>query len=129
MRSLARVLLASAVLALCAPALADEKGVGETPQQAMDRTDKNDDHYVDRGEYHARMADVFYLNDDDKDGQLIATEYVDTQIGTFATADANGDGRVEMYEFMKETSRIYEEVDRDGDDRLSEAEVMERYEE
>jgi hypothetical protein len=129
MRSLTRVVLATALLALGAPALAEERGVGETPQQAMDRTDKNDDHYVDRGEYYARMVDVFYLNDDDKDGHLIATEYVDTQIGTFTTSDANGDGKVEMHEFMKETSRIYEEVDSDGDGRLSEAEVMKRYEE
>jgi Ca2+-binding EF-hand superfamily protein len=128
MRSLARVVLATAVLALGAPALADEPGVGETPQQAMDRTDRNDDGYVDRAEFYARMSDVFYLNDDDKGGRLVEAEYVDTQIGTFASSDANGDGQVEMYEFMKETSRIYEEVDSDGDGRLSEAEVMRRYE-
>jgi hypothetical protein len=127
MRSrLVRVVLAS--LLLGAPALADEPGVGETPQQAMDRTDRNGDDYVDRGEFYARMSDVFYLNDDDKNGSLIEAEYVDTQIGTFSSSDANGDGKVEMYEFMKETSRIYEEVDVDGDGRLSEAEVMKRYE-
>ena len=126
MRSLVRIVLASFLLGVPAPA--DEPGVGETPQQAMDRTDRNSDHYVDRGEFYARMSDVFYLNDDDKDGRLVESEYADTQIGSFASSDANGDGKVEMYEFMKETSRIYEEVDSDGDGRLSEAEVMKRYE-
>jgi hypothetical protein len=128
MRSLARVVLAAAVLALGAPALAEERGVGETPQQAMDRTDRNDDGYVDRGEFYARMSDVFYLNDDDKDGRLVEAEYVDTEIGTFASSDANGDGKVEMCEVSFMNSYIYEEIDNDGDGRLSEAEVMKRYE-
>jgi len=128
MRSAIRVVLATVLLGIGGPALAAEPGVGETPAEAMDRTDRNDDHFVDRAEFYARMSDVFYLNDDDKDGRLTESEYVDTQIGTFASSDANGDGKVEMYEFMKETSRVYEEVDSDGDGRLSEAEVMKRYE-
>jgi len=65
------------------------------------RTDRNDDHFVDRAEFYARMSDVFYLNDDDKDGQLTESEYVDTQIGTFTSSDANGDGRLSEAEVMK----------------------------
>jgi hypothetical protein len=93
-------------------ALADDK-------QDFEETDLNGNGHIDRGEYHSRMMDRFYLLDENRDGKLVlgeldfidesafkkadedrdrsltSTEYANSRYLDFVKADSNANGVLE----------------------------------
>ena len=117
----------TAAFALGSPALGDDLHPEDEPRAAHARTDRNDDGFVDREEFHHRVVEVFYLNDANRDGYLSAEEHAKTRIVVLADSDANGDGRAALYEFVDAAFAAFVLSDLDGDGRLSEAEVIATY--
>lgn len=94
-----------------------------TAEQIFAATDRNDDGHVDRREFAHRQVDVFYFNDDDKDGVLEPGEAHDLKAEHVSKADRNNDGKLQLEEFLEARSRDFDEADTDGDGVLTLIEV------
>lgn len=108
------LLLAGAVGA--PPALADA-------QADFTITDRNSDGFIDKGEFHQRMVELFFFADADRDGRLLPVELPGVPAGVFRGADRDGDGSLSLAEFTEARAADFGQVDRDGDGLLSRAEV------
>jgi Ca2+-binding EF-hand superfamily protein len=110
--------------------LAQAKPPPYDPHQALHETDTNGDGFVDRGEFEARMVEVFFFADTDRDGFLSEEELAKGVVfpEDFRHADTNHDGRLSLYEFEAVRFHDFDRVDADKDGRLSEAEVVAVYE-
>jgi len=86
-------------------------------------TDRNSDGFIDRGEFHQRMVELFYFADGDRDGRLVPAELPRVDKGAFSGADRNGDGVLSLTEFTEARAVDFGQVDADGDGLLSRAEV------
>ena len=106
------------LLGLAGPGIA-----GQPADESMQHSDRNGDAFVDRGEFHARMTDVFYANDADRDGLLVLAELDGVSAAGFASADRNGDGKLSLAEYVNARFVDFRAADKDGDGRLSAAEV------
>jgi Ca2+-binding EF-hand superfamily protein len=122
-------IVASLVLAT-APALAEGQAPPHDPRKAHAEADTNGDGSVDRGEFHARMVEIFFFADTDRDGYITwaelekAVEFPDD----FRDADANADDRISLYEFERVRFDDFDVVDTNRDGLLSVDEVVAVYE-
>lgn len=112
--SVAAVLLAGIVGA--PPALADA-------EEDFAITDRNSDGFIDRGEFHQRMVELFFFADADRDGRLVPAELPGVPAAVFRGADRDGNGSLSLAEFTQARAVDFGQVDRDGDGLLSRAEV------
>lgn len=104
------------------PALYDVKG-------AFAETDTNKDGEIDLCEFHARIVEIFYRADTDKNGFLSREEYERLPFsGDFKDADRAGAGRISLHEFVAVRYRQFVEADRNQDGALSFDEVLAAYE-
>jgi len=96
-------------------------------REHLRQTDRNGDASVDRAEFHARMVDVFFFSDGDRDGFLVVSEYAATGAdpGRFSSADVDDSGRTSLYEFIEDRFDVFEVIDVDQNGKLSEAELLE----
>ena len=113
-------------LGLCGSATAAEGGSpAQDPRAAFAETDTSGDGQIDRAEFHARMVEIFFHGDRDKDGYMVWAELeaVVALPDDFRGADRNGDGRYSLHEFIRVRFDDYDVVDTDGDGLLSVKEV------
>lgn len=126
-----RFLVLVAVLVV-APAAAEEQGKAPVyePRNAHAETDTNGDGGVDRAEFHARMVEVFYFSDGDRNGYLSWAELEKAVAfpDDFRGADTDGDGRISLYEFVRVRFDDFDDVDKDHDGLLSVEEIVAVYE-
>lgn len=108
---------------------ADEQAKTYDPRAAFAESDTNHDRVVDHEEFHARIVEVFYSADANKDGFLDATELKQLAFPEDFTAnDKDRDGRVAMREFLRIRFDDYDVADKNGDGVLSIDEVVAVYE-
>lgn len=100
------------------------------PRAAFAETDTNHDGAVDHDEFLARMTEVFYRADVNKDGVLTVDEVTATLVQTpnLDAADANHDGKLTLHEFLSARFKDYDQVDTNGDGLLELDEVVNAYE-
>ncbi len=127
MRGVVAALSILAFLCLCDSATADKGGTpSHDPSIAFAEADTNGDGQIDRAEFHARMVEIFFHGDRDKDGYMLWAE-LEAAVALpddFRDADRNGDGRYSLHEFIRVRFDDYDVVDTDGDGLLSVKEVV-----
>jgi Ca2+-binding EF-hand superfamily protein len=118
--------------ALCAgpAAHAAENAPVHDPKVAFAESDENGDGRIDRAEFVARLVEIFFHGDRDKDGLLTFAELepVVAFPEDFRNADASGDGKISMPEFLKARAGTFDAADADGDGLLALEEVTGAYE-
>jgi Ca2+-binding EF-hand superfamily protein len=98
------------------PALADA-------EEDFALTDRNSNGFIDKGEFHQRMVELFFFADTDRDGRLVPAELRGVPAEVFRGADRNSDGSLSLIEFTEARAVDFGQVDRDGDGLLSRQEV------
>jgi hypothetical protein len=100
------------------------------PRAAFAETDTNHDGAVDHDEFLARMTEVFYRADVNKDGVLTVDEVAVTlvQNPNLDAADTNHDGKLTLHEFLTARFKDYDQVDANHDGLLELDEVVNAYE-
>jgi len=125
-----RISILAVSIALVGTAWAEMSEVAEyDPRAAFTETDLNKDGLVDLGEFHARIVEVFYGADTNKDGYLEVDELGRLPLSEpIDKIDRNGDGKVDLHEFVR--IRVHQFLDADGNDdvELSLDEVVTAYE-
>ena len=106
-------------------ALADDRPTHD-PRVAHEETDTNGDGQVDRAEFNARMVEIFFHGDANKDGYMTPAELEKTVPfpDDFRDADRDGDGRYSLYEFIEVRFYDFRLVDTNDDGLLSVEEVV-----
>jgi hypothetical protein len=117
---IASTLLALVSLVVASGALAQ---TSSTPSPAFRATDSNGDGHVDRGEFHYRMMDAFFLLDQDKDGYLTPSELLGVTAQAIRAADTNSDGKLSAIEYVNQRFKEFEAADRNRDGVLTHVEV------
>jgi len=118
------ILMAAATLVSASAVRADEASKYD-PKSAFEESDENKDGKIDPAELYARLTEVFYLNDVNRDGFLDVTEY-DAAIvrpGSFDQTDTNHDGKISLQEFYRDRATLWEQADTDHDRALTFEEV------
>ena len=126
-----RIAIAFGITLLCAGGVAAQQGSPpiHDPHAAFAATDKNHDGEIDHAEFQARVTEVFYFADKDKNGVVAPGELkVYDEQRLFATADQNGDGKLSLKEFVAARFENFREADTDESGTLSEAEVVAEFE-
>jgi len=99
------------------------------PRAAFAEVDTNHDGQIDIEEFHARLVEVFYRADADKDGVMSVGEYELLPFsGAFEHGDANGDGKISLPEFVTIRFHQFVNADSNHDTQLSVDEVVTAYE-
>ena len=100
------------------------------PKQAFKETDTNHDGYIELDEFSARLTDVFFMGDTNKDGKLSKEEYDAVVVirEDFAAADVDKDGFVSRTEFVHARLPLFQQADKNDDGKLSIEEVTTLYE-
>ena len=111
-------------------ALAADEAPAHDPKVAFAETDENKDGRIDRPEFVARLVEIFFHGDRDKDGFLTFTEMevVVAFPEDFRSADTSGDAKISMPEFLRVRAGTFDETDGDSDGMLSLEEVVGAYE-
>lgn len=86
-------------------------------------TDRNSDGFIDRGEFHQRMVELFFFVDADRDGRLVPAELPGVPADVFRGADRDGDGVLSLAEFTQARAVDFGQADSNGDGLLSRIEV------
>src|SRR4029450_7636975 len=95
-------ILAAGLVAAGSPALAADASPKHDPRAAFKESDTNGDGVVDHGEYHARIVEVFYFADVNKDGFLDPNELKALAFPEdFKDDDKDANGRVSLREFLR----------------------------
>ncbi|HSF02761.1 MAG TPA: hypothetical protein VLA62_07120 [Solirubrobacterales bacterium] len=124
------VLAIASALAAVPAARAAEDAPAHDPKVAFSETDENQDARIDRAEFVARLVEIFFHGDRDKDGLLTLAEMEQVVAfpEDFRDADASGDGKISMPEFLRARAGTFDAADADGDGLLSLEEVVGAYE-
>ena len=129
MRSTPMLLLAAGCILLAATARADDAAKKYEPRVAFAETDKNRDGAVDHEEFHARIVEIFFATDANKDGYLGGEELKQLAFpDDFTADDKDHDGRVSMREFLRVRFVDFDHADTDHDGVLSVEEVTAAFE-
>ncbi len=128
-QGIAASLLVASFAVAASTALA-EKGPTHDPRAAHKEADTNGDGHVDRAEFHARMVEIFFHGDSNKDGYMVWAELAKAVAlpDDFRDADRNGDGRYSLYEFIEVRFHDFGIVDTNHDGLLSVEEVVKVFE-
>jgi hypothetical protein len=130
-RSMRRILIAFGTTLLCAGGIAAQQGSppSHDPRAAFAATDKNRDGEIDHAEFQARITEVFYFADKDKDG-LVQKGELKTfdEEELFEEEDRNGDGKLSLKEFVAARFEAFDEADSDESATLSVEEVVAEFE-
>ena len=123
---LAPALVLAVALGFAAAAPAAEGAATHDPKVAFTETDENKDGRIDRPEFVARLVEIFFHGDRDKDGFLTIQEMevVVRFPEDFRGADTSGDGKLSMPEFLRARAGTFDEADADADGMLSLEEVV-----
>jgi hypothetical protein len=105
------IMLGSAV----GPALAQQPAAPNT----FAVTDTNRDGRISPAEYRARMVEVFFFLDRNKDGALVKDEIPGASDAAVRAADRNGDGRLSVAEYSDARMKDYEAADQNRDGALT----------
>ncbi len=99
------------------------------PRAAFEQSDTNHDGVIDHEEYQARITEVFFFADKNKDGWLEPDE-LDVLVfaDDFKADDKDRDGRVSMREFLRVRFRDFAKADTNDDGVLELDEVVATYE-
>lgn len=98
------------------------------PRAAFAETDTDTNGAVDRGEFNARVIEIFYFADADKDGVLSPAEQKRLVFpDDFKDVDKDADGRLSLREFLRVRFADFDVVDADRDGMLSVEEVVVTY--
>ena len=101
----------------------------QDPRAAFAITDTNGDGEIDHAEFYARMVDVFYFSDKDKDGLAKRGEmHVWDEDALFDRADQDGDGKISLKEYVAARYQDFERADTDHSGTLSLDEVIAEFE-
>jgi len=123
------LLLAISVAAFTYAARAGDQQTPYDVKAAFTETDTNGDGEIDLCEFHARVVEVFYSADTNKDGFLSPEEYARLPFsGDFKDADPAGRGRISLHDFIAARYRQFVEADTNHDGALSLEEVVAAYE-
>ena len=100
------------------------------PKQAFQETDANHDGSIELDEFSARLTDVFFMGDTNKDGKLSKEEYDAVVVirEDFSAADHDKNGFVSRNEFIAARLPLFKQADKNGDGVLSIEEVTILYE-
>jgi Ca2+-binding EF-hand superfamily protein len=129
MRAIHTLILAAALSVASLPALAADAPPKHDPRQAFKESDTNGDGVVDHAEYQARIVEVFYFADVNKDGYLDEGELLILAFPEdFKAQDRDANGRVSLREFLRVRFADFPNVDTDGDGVLEVEEVVSAYE-
>jgi Ca2+-binding EF-hand superfamily protein len=119
------IVFAVALVAVGAMAQAIEPPTPYDPKIAFVESDTNGDGQIDIAEFHARLVEVFYQSDRNKDGALSAEELSRQPLAeAFAVADRDADGRVVLAEFVRIRMQQFKAADGNDDAQLSLVEVV-----
>ena len=120
---------ALAALALCAGTASAQQRAYD-PKQAFKEADTNHDGSIELDEFSARLVDVFFMGDANKDGKLSKEEYDAVVVirEDFGAADRDGDGFVSRTEFVRARLPLFKQADTNDDGVLSIEEVTALYE-
>jgi Ca2+-binding EF-hand superfamily protein len=126
MRGTERV-VGGAILAV-ATLVAGGQALGQTApavgcQADFASADRNGDGRLDRGEFHERAIEQFYLIDRDRNGHLVVAEVVGISAEVFRRVDVNGDGRLSVQEFANARYVDFVTADRNQDGSLTIEEI------
>lgn len=120
--------LAAALVLGAAAGRAAELEKRYDPHGAFAETDANNDGSVDRGEFQARIVEIFYFADTDKNGFLSPEEQKRLVFPEdFTEDDKDADGRISLREFLRVRFAEFDAVDTDHDGMLSLDEVVAAY--
>ena len=124
------MLTIAALLAVAGPqARAGDPATKHDPRAVFAEADTNGDGFIDHGEFHVRIVEIFFLADRNKDGFLDPTELKQlTFPDDFTDDDKDKDGRVSMREFIRVRLHDFDVADADDDGVLSLEEVVITYE-
>jgi Ca2+-binding EF-hand superfamily protein len=122
----ASALVLALALGFATPATAAGDAAAHDPEVAFAETDENRDGRIDRPEFVARLVEIFFHGDRDKDGFLTFAEMeaVVSFPEDFRGADTSGDGKISMPEFLRARAGSFDEADADSDGMLSLEEVV-----
>jgi Ca2+-binding EF-hand superfamily protein len=128
-RLLPSLLLVISVAVLAGVARAGDAQKPYDVKGAFAETDTNSDGEIDLCEFHARVVEVFYSADTNKDGFLSPEEYRRLPFsGDFKDADLHGSGRISLHDFIAVRYRQFVEADSNRDGALSLDEIVAAYE-
>jgi hypothetical protein len=100
-------------------ALGPAQGQPRVPPSPFDLTDTNKDGRITPEEYRARMVEVFFLLDRNKDGSLVRDEIPGASEAAFRAADTSGEGRLSVPEYQNARMRDYAAADANKDGGLT----------
>jgi len=126
-----RIAIALGVAAFLAGAASAQEGKPPVtdPREAFAQTDTNGDGQVDHREFHARMVEIFYFADKDKDGLAVRGEMgVWDEEALFDREDRDGDARISLTEFVAARFEDFDRADTDDSETLTVEEVVAEYE-
>lgn len=127
---LAQALALAWALGFAVPAAhAAEDAAAHDPKVAFAESDENQDGRIDRAEFVARLVEIFFHGDRDKDGLLTIAEMEQVVAfpEDFRDADASGDGKISMPEFLRARAGTFDAADADADGLLSLEEIVGAY--
>ena len=102
---------------------------GYDPRKAFAEADTDGNGVIDRGEFNARIVEVFYFADVDKDGFLSPEEQKRLVFpDDFKDDDTDHDGRISLREFLRIRFADFDKADTNHDGVLSLDEVIAVYE-
>ncbi len=127
-----RIAIALGIATLCSAGSAwaqQGKPPISDPRLAFAETDKNGDGKIDHAEFQARMVEVFYFTDKDKDGFAVRGEMgVWDEENLFDRADRDGDGKISLDEFVAARFQDFDRADTDDSETLTVDEVVAEFE-
>lgn len=124
------VLAVAGALVAVPAARAAEDAPAHDPKVAFAESDENQDGRIDRAEFVARLVEIFFHGDRDKDGYMTSEELAGAVEfpKDFEGADRDADGRISLYEFIQVRFATFDEVDANHDGTLSVREVVDAFE-
>ena len=119
------LLAAGLMLCLTAPVGAVDTPPSHDPRTAFTEADTDGNGQIDHGEFNARIVEVFYFADSNKDGTLSPQEQGRLVFPEdFSAADKDKNGNVSLREFLRVRFVGFDGVDTNDDGVLTVDEIV-----